>query len=186
MELLSIFLIAVALAMDAFAVSICKGLSMRSPGMKEMLVIGLWFGGFQALMPIIGYYLGTSFYTYVSSYAHWVAFFLLLIIGLNMIREALSSEEEDLDADIGFKIMLLLAVATSIDAMAVGISFAMEGAEIWISALIIGIITMIISVAGVKIGSVIGDRYNKYAELAGGIILILIGVKIVLENSGLL
>jgi len=186
MDLLSIFLIGVALSMDAFAVSICKGLSMRTPSIKQMLIVGIWFGGFQGLMPVIGYYLGSYFYDFIANYAHWVAFILLLGIGLNMIREALSDEEEELDDSLGFKIMLLLAIATSIDALAIGISFAMEGTEIVLPALLIALTTMVLSMIAVKLGSVIGDKYNTKAEIAGGIILILIGFKILLENLGFL
>ena len=130
MELLAVFLIAVGLAMDAFAVSLCKGLAMGKPDTRQMLIVGAWFGGFQALMPVIGYYLGTSFYSYITDFDHWIAAGLLWLIGLNMIRESLSSEEEQMDASLGFRTMLVLAVATSIDALAVGISLAMEGGGI--------------------------------------------------------
>ena len=186
MDLISVVLIAIGLAMDAFAVSICKGLAMKTPSLRSMIIIGIWFGGFQMLMPIVGYYLGESFYQYIADIDHWVAFGFLLLIGLNMIREALTGEEEDVDDSIGFKIMLLLAIATSIDALAVGISIAMEGADIWVDASIIGIITLIISIIGVKLGSIVGDRYSSKAELAGGIILILIGLKILLEGLNVL
>ncbi len=186
MDLISIVLIAIGLAMDAFAVSICKGLAMRTPGIRSMIVVGLWFGFFQFLMPIIGYYLGASFHEYISQFDYIVAFILLLLIGLNMIREALFSEEDDQDADIGLKIMFLLAIATSIDALAVGISFAMDGDDILLPSVIIGVITFAISVVGVKIGSIVGDRYSSKAEMLGGVILIIIGVKILLEHSGFL
>jgi len=185
MDLLTVILISIGLAMDAFAVSICKGLSMRTPSLKAMLIVGLWFGGFQGLMPIIGYFLGESLYQYISAVDHWIAFALLLLIGLNMIREALSGEEENVDADIGVKVMFLLAVATSIDALAVGISMAMEGADIFVDALIIGVITFAISVAGVKLGSVVGDRFSTKAQILGGVILIALGVKFLLEGLGL-
>lgn len=185
MDLLTVVLISIGLAMDAFAVSICKGLSMRTPSLKAMLIVGLWFGGFQGLMPIIGYYLGESLYQYISAVDHWIAFALLLLIGFNMIREALSGDEEDVDADIGVKVMFLLAVATSIDALAVGISLAMEGADIFLDALIIGVITFAISVAGVKLGSVVGDKFSTKAQILGGIILIALGVKFLLEGLGL-
>jgi len=186
MDPISIILLGIGLAMDAFAVSICKGLAMRTPSIRSMVIIGIWFGGFQALMPIIGYFLGESFYDYIADFDHWVAFGLLVLIGLNMIREAMSGEEEDIDDDIGIRIMFLLAVATSIDAMAVGISMAMDGANIWVDASVIGVVTFLISVIGVKLGSVVGDRYSNKAKLAGGVILILIGVKILLEHSGIL
>lgn len=186
MDLLTVLLIAVGLAMDAFAVSICKGLAIRSPSVKSVVIIGLWFGGFQMLMPIIGYYLGESFYQYISEIDHWIAFGLLLIIGLNMIRESLSGEDDGIDDSIGFRIMFLLAIATSIDALAVGISLAMDQADIWMDATIIGVVTFAISAVGVKLGSTVGDRFSSKAELAGGIILIIIGVKILLEHLGFL
>lgn len=186
MDLLSVALIGIGLAMDALAVSICKGLAMRTPSLKSMLVVGLWFGSFQAIMPVIGYYLGESFYQYISEYDHWIAFILLLLIGLNMIRESFLSEDEGMDDSIGIKIMFLLAVATSIDAFAVGITLAMDGSDIWLPALIIGIITLAISMAGVRVGSVVGERFGRKAELVGGLILIMIGLKILLEHLGFL
>jgi len=186
MDLLSVALIGIGLAMDALAVSICKGLAMRTPSLKSMLVVGLWFGSFQAIMPVIGYYLGESFYQYISEYDHWIAFILLLLIGLNMIRESFLSEDEGMDDSIGIKIMFLLAVATSIDAFAVGITLAMDGSDIWLPALIIGTITLAISMAGVRVGSVVGERFGRKAELVGGLILIMIGLKILLEHLGFL
>jgi len=185
MDLITAVLIAIGLAMDAFAVSVCKGLAMRSSTLRSMVIIGLWFGGFQMMMPVIGYYLGDSFYQYISEVDHWIAFGLLLAIGLNMIRESLS-EEEGVDGSLGLRIMLLLAIATSIDALAVGISLAMDHADIWTDAMIIGAVTFLISAIGVKIGSTVGDRFSSKAELAGGIILILIGLKILLEHLGFL
>lgn len=181
MDYLSVLLIAIGLAMDAFAVSICKGLALREPRIRQMVIVGVWFGFFQFIMPVIGYYLGSSFYDIVSDYSSYVAFFLLLLIGVNMIREALF-EEEDINGDLGMKTMLMLAIATSIDAMAIGISMAMDGSNMWESASMIGVVTFLISVFGVRIGSVFGDRYGSKAEIVGGIILILIGVKILLEN----
>ncbi len=186
MDPITIVLIAIGLAMDAFAVSISKGLAMRSPTPKAILIIGLWFGGFQAIMPIIGYCLGASFYQYVSSYGYWIASALLVIIGLNMIREAIFGDEEDVDDNIGPKTMLVLAVATSIDAFAVGISLSMENAEILASAAVIGIITMVMSMAGVLLGKVIGDFLNRKAGVIGGVILIIIAFRIVVENLGVL
>lgn len=187
MEYLSVLLIAVGLAMDAFAVAICKGLAMRKPGVKAILVIGLWFGFFQAVMPVIGYLLGSSFYSYISEYDHWIAFALLALIGANMIREALSGEEEEgVDDSIGFRTMLVLAIATSIDALAVGISLAMTGDDIFQSAVMIGVVTFLISAVGVKMGSLVGDRFGSRAELVGGVILILIGLRILLDHLGLL
>ena len=186
MDPLSLVLIAVGLAMDAFAVSICKGLAMKKPSLKAILVVGIWFGFFQALMPVIGYNLGSSFYDYIADYDHWIAFILLAVIGVNMIREALSDEEEGVDDSTGFRTMLILAIATSIDALAVGISLAMTGDDILTSAVLIGVITFLISAFGVKIGSVFGDRFGKKAELVGGVILIVIGLRILLEHLGFL
>ena len=186
MDLVSVVLIGIGLAMDAFAVSICKGLAMKKPTIRAIVIVGLWFGFFQMLMPIIGYHLGDAMYDLISDYDHWIAFALLAIIGVNMIREGLSDEDEGIDAGIGVKVMLLLAIATSIDALAVGISLAMTESSILEPALIIGIITFAISAAGVKIGSVFGDRFGSKAEIAGGIILICIGLKIILESYGLI
>lgn len=187
MDILTVVLIAIGLAMDAFAVSICKGLAMGRARLKPMLIIGFWFGFFQFLMPVIGFYVGRAFYDYIEEYDHWIAFLLLLFIGGNMLREALSDEEEEeIDDSIGFKIMLLLAIATSIDALAVGISMAMSGDSILVPAVIIGVITMGISMGGVKIGSTIGDRFGNKAEILGGVILILIGIKVLMEGLGYL
>ena len=186
MDILSLVLIAVGLAMDAFAVAICKGLAMKRPEIRSILIVGVWFGFFQALMPVIGYYLGAAFYDYIAAYDHWIAFILLAVIGVNMIREALSDEEEGVDADTGFRTMLVLAIATSIDALAVGISLAMTGDDIVTSAVLIGVITFLISAFGVKIGSLFGDRFGKKAELVGGAILIVIGLRILLEHLGFL
>ena len=185
MDPISLVLISIGLAMDAFSVSICKGLAMRKPSVKAMIIIGLWFGGFQALMPVIGYYTGTSFHSLIKDIDHWIAFGLLVLIGLNMIRESFD-EEKEMDDTIYPMNMFLLAVATSIDALAVGISFAMDSVDIVSAALVIGAITFAISAIGVKAGSIVGDRYNKRAELAGGIILIIIGTKILLEHLGYL
>ena len=185
LETLSIVLIAVALAMDAFAVSLCKGLAMKKPDLKSVVIIALWFGIFQAIMPVIGYLLGNSMYDLIKDYDHWIAFGLLFLIGANMIRESFS-EEEEMDADIYPIPMLILAIATSIDAFAVGISLAMDGSDIISSALIIGIITFLISAVGVKIGFKVGSILGKRAELLGGLILIAIGIKIVLEHTGVI
>ena len=186
MELITVLLLAVGLAMDAFAVSICKGLAVRKVTVRTMVIIGLWFGVFQGVMPVIGYMAGSAFYDLISDYDHWIAFILLFLIGVNMIREALSDEEEGVDDDLGFRTMLLLAIATSIDALAVGISLAMTGDGIVEPALVIGVVTMLISMCGVWIGSRFGDRYGKKAELVGGAILILIGLRIVLEHTGII
>ena len=174
--------------MDAFAVSICKGLAMKKISFRQAAIVGLWFGGFQALMPALGFLLGTSFASLVNVVADWIAFVLLALIGGNMIKEALSKEEEEADASLSFKTMLLLAIATSIDAFAVGVSFAfMEiGSLIIPAVLFIGVITFILSMVGVKVGNVFGTIYKSKAELVGGIILILLGVKIILEHFGIL
>ena len=180
MGLLELFLIAVGLSMDAFAVSVCKGLSERQLKAKHYLIIGAWFGGFQALMPAVGYLLGSTF-------EHWIAFVLLCFIGGNMIREALSKDEEKLDASFSFKTMLLLAIATSIDALAVGITFALlPDVNIVAAVLFIGATTFILSAIGLKVGNVFGTKYKSKAELAGGVILILIGTKILLEHLGVI
>lgn len=188
MDLLTLFLLAVGLSMDAFAVAICKGLAMKKITIKQAAIVGAWFGIFQALMPALGFLLGTSFAAVVNVIADWIAFILLALIGGNMIKEALSKEEEEADASLAFKKMLLLAIATSIDAFAVGVSFAfMEiGSLIVPAVLFIGIITFTLSMAGVKVGSVFGTKYKSKAELAGGIILILLGLKIILEHFGIL
>ena len=188
MDLLTLFLLAVGLSMDAFAVSICKGLAMKKITFKQAAIVGLWFGGFQALMPTLGFFLGTTFADLVNAVADWIAFALLALIGANMIKEALSKEEEEADASVSFKKMFILAVATSIDAFAVGVSFAfMEiGTMIIPAVLFIGIITFILSMIGVKVGNVFGTKYKSKAEFAGGVILILLGVKIILEHFGIL
>ena len=186
MDMLTVILLGVGLAMDAFAVSLCKGLAFGKVRPSQALVVGIWFGVFQALMPIIGFFLGRSFYDLVSSFAYWIAFLMLLAIGLNMIREAVSGEEEGIDASLGFTVMLFLAVATSIDALAVGISLAMEGGDIFLPSAVIGIITLLISMVGVYIGGIFGDRFGRNAEILGGIILIGIGTKFLLTGLGVL
>jgi len=182
MDFVTVLLIGVGLAMDAFAVSVCKGLAAKTPGTKHYLAVGLWFGGFQFIMPVIGYYVGSAFYDAVSSFAYVIAVVLLLMIGLNMIREAVSGDGEDADSDIGIWTMFILAVATSIDAFAVGISLAMESANILPSAVIIGIVTFVISTAGMKTGAMAGNIVGNKAGLLGGAILIIIAAKIALEN----
>lgn len=186
MGFLDIFLIAVALSMDAFAVSICKGLSVKKVSAKHMLTVGVYFGGFQALMPLIGFLLGFKFESFITSIDHWIAFVLLAVIGGNMIKEALSGEEEEVNDSFSFRTMLPLAVATSIDALAVGISFAFLGVDIVTAAILIGITTFVLSGAGVVVGNVFGSKYKSKAELAGGIVLILIGLKILLEHLGII
>lgn len=182
MGIAELLLLAIGLSMDAFAVSVCKGLAMKKISLKEILVVGLWFGGFQMLMPIAGYYLGSTFASYIDQYDHWIAFVLLVLIGVNMIRESLSKEEEEVKADLSVKTMFLMAVATSIDALAVGITFAFLNVNVFSSGAIIGLTTFAISAVGVKIGNVFGTKYKSKAELAGGAVLILLGLKILLEG----
>lgn len=172
--------------MDAFAVSVCKGLAMPKCTFKKAAIVGLWFGGFQALMPAIGYVLGAQFQETIASIDHWIAFVLLVLIGGNMIHEALDNDEEEADASLDVKTMFLLAVATSIDALAIGITFAFLKVNIIPAVCFIGIVTFIISFAGVKIGNVFGARYKNKAEIVGGVILILLGLKILLEHLGFL
>ena len=172
--------------MDAFAVSVCKGLAMPKCTFKKAAIVGLWFGGFQALMPAIGYILGAQFQEAIASIDHWIAFVLLALIGGNMIHEALDNDEEEADASLNVKTMFLLAVATSIDALAIGITFAFLKVNIIPAVCFIGIVTFIISFAGVKIGNVFGARYKNKAEIVGGVILILLGLKILLEHLGFL
>ena len=186
MGLIELFFLAVGLSMDAFAVSVCKGLSMKKVTLRKACLVGAWFGGFQALMPTLGCFLGAAFSSYITSFDHWVAFVLLALIGLNMIREALSGEEDSADDDLSFKAMLVLAIATSIDALAVGITFAFLEVNLLWAVLFIGLITFMLSAAGVKVGNVFGEKYKSRAELAGGVILVLLGVKILLEHLGLL
>ena len=186
MKMLELFLLAVGLSMDAFAVSVCKGLSTRKLRMKHFLIIGAWFGGFQALMPVIGYLLGVQFKDKITAIDHWIAFILLGFIGVNMIRESLDKEESCPVAGVDAKTMFPLAVATSIDALAVGITFAFLDVAIVPAASFIGIVTFVCSVFGVKAGNVFGMKYKSKAELAGGIILVLLGLKILLEHLGIL
>ena len=187
MGLLELFLLAVGLSMDAFAVSVCKGLSTQKLQVKHYLIIGAWFGGFQALMPLIGYFLGSTFEKYITSVDHWVAFVLLALIGGNMLREGFSKEEENVNPSFSFKTMIVLAVATSIDALAVGITFALlPDVNIAAAVSFIGATTFILSAIGLKVGHIFGTKYKSKAEIAGGIILILIGLKILLEHLGVL
>lgn len=185
MGIIELFILAVGLSMDAFAVSICKGLSLGRIKTKHMCIAGAWFGAFQALMPLIGYLLGSFLAEMITKYAHWIAFVLLLLIGGNMIKEAFG-EEEKVDADMNAKNMLLLAIATSIDALAVGVTFAFLKVQIVPAVSFIGIITFIFSAVGVKIGSIFGTKYQAKAEFCGGAILILIGIKILLDGLGVL
>ena len=176
-----LFVLAVGLSMDAFAVSICKGLSLGKIKVKHMCIAGMWFGGFQALMPLIGYFLGSLFADMITKYDHWIALILLLFIGGNMIKEAVG-DEEHVDASMDVKGMFILAVATSIDALAVGVTFAFLKVAIVPAVSFIGIVTFVCSAAGVKIGSIFGTKYSKKAELFGGVVLILIGIKILVEG----
>lgn len=184
MSFTEVFLLAVGLSMDAFAVSVCKGLAMREISLSKAVTVGLWFGGFQAIMPAAGYFLASTFAKYITSIDHWVAFVLLGIIGINMIREAFSGKQEDVDASLSVKNMFIMAVATSIDALAVGVTFAFEfksAAKMLPAALLIGITTLVISTVGVKVGNVFGSRFKSKAELLGGVILLFLGVKILIE-----
>ncbi len=186
-----LFLLAIGVSMDAFAVSICKGLATRKAGLKEMGACGLWFGGFQALMPLIGFFLGTLFSAAIVAFDHWVAFGLLAFIGGNMLKEAFSKEEcegcNDENGDFGFKTMFVMAIATSIDALAIGVSMALAGdVNIWVAITLIGITTCLTSALGVKIGNIFGAKFEKKAQMAGGIILILLGTKILLEHLGII
>lgn len=188
---IELFLLGVGLSMDAFAVSVCKGLGMRKLNKKQALIIGLYFGGFQALMPFVGWLLGSQFQKYITSIDHWIAFILLGFIGGKMMVEAVREWNEEevvdvMDAPIDHKNMLVLAVATSIDALAVGITFAFLGTPIVEAITIIGITTMVISIAGVVIGNFFGSRYKSKAEFIGGLILVLLGLKILLEHLGIL
>ena len=186
MELFEIIAIGVGLAMDAFAVSICKGLSMKKIDWKKAIIIALYFGIFQALMPVLGYFLGSTFSSFVQSVDHWIAFILLAIIGGNMIKDSTDDEVEKRNDKVDVKTMLLLAIATSIDALAVGVTFAFFEVNLLLSISIIGIITFVLSFLGVIIGNKFGDKFQNRAELAGGIVLIIIGLKILLEHLGIL
>lgn len=186
MSLLTLFITAVGLSMDAFAVSVGKGLAMKKLSWKKAVIIGLWFGGFQALMPTLGYLLGTRFEGYVNAIDHWIAFVLLALIGVSMVREARSPEKDETNDSTDLKTMFLLAVATSIDALAVGVTYAFLQVRILPAVSFIGIITLILSIVGVKIGNMFGLKYKAKAEIFGGIILILMGLKILLEHLGFL
>lgn len=186
MGILEILLVAIGLAMDAFAVSICKGLAMKKMDWRKAIIVGLYFGIFQALMPVIGYFLGTTFESLVTRVDHWIAFILLVIIGGKMIKEAFDKNSDSCNDSVNFKTMVVLAIATSIDALAVGITFAFLQTDIVLAASLIGVVTFILAVIGVKIGNQFGVKYEKRAELIGGIILILIGIKILLEHLGII
>lgn len=188
MDFFTLLLLAAGLAMDAFAVSVCKGMSMKKTGIGQALEVGLWFGGFQALMPLIGYFAGISFTNLISAWDHWIAFGLLALIGVNMIRESFHGDDGESAKPAGnplaFKTMLLASIATSIDALAVGVSFAaMDSVNIWYAVSVIGTVTLLFSAAGVKAGHLVGKGMASKAELVGGIILIGIGIKILLEHT---
>ena len=185
MKILEILLIGVSLSMDAFAVSICKGFSISKINLKKSILVGLYFGVFQALMPAIGYFLGSVFANFIISIDHWVAFILLSLIGSNMIIEALKSNgENNLNSSLNFKSMLILAIATSIDALAIGITFAFLNVNLILAVTIIGFTTFLISIIGVNIGHKFGSKYGKNSGILGGIVLIIIGLKILLEHLG--
>ena len=187
MDIFELLLIAAGLSMDAFAVSVCKGLSVQRLRPRHYLLTGAWFGGFQALMPSIGFLLGSAFDHYINAFDHWIAFVLLAFIGGNMVKESLSGEEECHDSSFSIRTMFLLAVATSIDALAVGVTFALlPDVHILSAVSLIGVTTFLLSAAGLKVGNVFGLRYKARAELAGGVILILMGLKILLEHLGIL
>ena len=198
MKFYELFILAVGLSMDAFAVAVCKGLAMRRVSLRQAAWVGLWFGGLQFLMPLLGFLLANSFAQAIASFDHWIAFLLLAVIGGNMVREALSAGEEEVSGDLSVRAMFLLAIATSIDALAAGISLVagvslpllvngrFNPASIWVAIGLIGLTTFLLSTAGVKLGNRFGARYEKKAELAGGLILILLGLKILLEHLGVL
>ncbi len=186
MTLAELFIIAVALSMDAFAVAICKGLSVKRTTVKQALCVGGWFGAFQALMPLIGYLLGTTFAALITAVDHWIAFVLLGLIGGNMIREAIKDDEEELDDSFTARTMFPLAIATSIDALATGVTFATLGVDIVSAVLFIGVTTFTLSAIGLKVGNVFGAKFKSKAEFAGGLVLVLMGLKILLEHLGVI
>lgn len=185
MSFIELFLLAVSLSMDAFAVAVCKGLAMKKLNRKGMVIVGAWFGSFQFLMPLLGYVLARQFSSYITRFDHWIAFILLVIIGIQMIRDAFSPSEE-VSEDLSVKNMFLMAVATSIDALAVGITFAFLNVSVLPASAMIGLTTFLLSAVGVKVGHTFGTRYKSRAELTGGILLILLGLKILLEHLGIL
>lgn len=186
MGLIELVLLSISLGMDAFAVSVCKGISMKKMDWKKAGIIGLYFGGFQAGMPVIGYFFGKSFVNIISGVDHWIAFVLLALIGGNMIKESFDKDDKNKNDDISFKTMLILAIATSIDALTIGITFSFLNVNLILAITLIGIITLCMSVVGTKIGNEFGDKYDRWAELAGGIILILLGIKILMEHLGVI
>ena len=183
-------LLAVSLSMDAFAVALCKGLAIKKINFKKCLIVGAWFGSFQALMPLIGYLLGTTFADKITSFSHWIAFVLLAIIGGNMIKESFEKDEKPLDDSLGFKTMIVMAIATSIDALAAGVGFAFTEFNppwfVYITFILIGIITLTLSAVGVKIGNIFGTKFKSKAEFVGGAVLILLGLKTLLDGLGII
>ena len=186
MSIWELLLLAVGLSMDAFAISISKGLSAKEVKLRHYFIIGGWFGGFQALMPLIGYFLASLFSKYIAAFDHWIAFALLVLLGANMIREAFSKSEEDIGDSFGVKSMLLLSLAGSIDALATGVALCLDGVNIWLAISVIGATTFIFSAVGLRVGQVFGKKFKTKAEVVGGIILILIGVKILLQHLGVI
>ncbi len=182
MGIIEIVMTAFGLAMDAFAVAICKGLALGKLKFRHYLIVGAWFGGFQGLMPFIGYFLGTTFSDYIKQFDHWIAFILLALIGANMIKEAFGSDGEECNAGLGFATMLMMAIATSIDALAVGVTFAFYKVNIVLAVGLIAGITFACSAVGVKIGNLFGTRFKKKAEIGGGAILIVLGLKLLIEG----
>lgn len=185
MDIFSLFAIAVGLSMDAFAVAVCKGLSVKKISVNHQLIVGLYFGGFQALMPLIGYYLGIQFEELIKSVDHWIAFILLALIGINMIREAFGDDEE-IDDSFNPKSMFPLAIATSIDALAIGVTLAFLSVNILPAVSFIGVVTFVLSVVGLWVGNIFGCKYKAKAEVTGGVVLILMGIKILFEHLGVL
>ena len=186
MSFIELLLIAVSMSMDAFAVSICKGLSVRKVTPRQCLAVGGWFGGFQGIMPVIGFVLTSLFASLIISISHWIAFGLLLMIGSNMIRESFEKDEDEVNDSFSFMTMLMLAIATSIDALAMGVTLNLSGANIWLAAPMIAVTTAVLSPIGLKVGNVFGAKYKSRAELAGGLVLVGLGVKILLEGLGIL
>jgi putative Mn2+ efflux pump MntP len=186
MSLIELFILSVGLSMDAFAVAVCKGLAIKKIDLRKAMIIGLYFGIFQAGMPLVGYLLGVSFQSKITAIDHWIAFILLAFIGIHMIKEATNTDTEDTDDSLCFKKMIILSIATSIDALAVGVTFAFLKVMIVPAVSFIGIVTFMFSMVGVKIGHVFGTKYKAKAEFSGGVILILIGTKILLEHLGYL
>lgn len=186
MDFRSLVLLAVGLSMDAFAIAVCKGLAQTKVTLRHSLLAGVWFGGFQALMPLIGYLLGSRLASYITAIDHWIAFLLLASIGLDMIREAFAREDTEADPNMNFRPMLLLAISTSIDAFAVGVTLAFLDVQILPAVSFIGCTTFLLSAIGIRIGAAFGAKYKSKAEFVGGLILILLGLKILLEHLGVL